>query len=563
MRFFKVLYYHIPFFICYAFNAVSMSADASFALIWLGVNSHFAFIMSMLVITGWFLLFLSSHNDTREEAPKDLQTFARKVIDIDYLKQHQDSINPNDLKRILNLTIFHYFKTTLADRLYAARKQKSQQSAQSIFNEVKAQLEDQKPVELFNKLQLKELGFAYKENLRQPYGYTHDIDTLENNLSLKSANNLFAVIKKLDQYSIRTRNETINNIQSHPNNNTVDKLVLKIEHSYTLAYQRSLLPFINAFSKINAVSNGLILLASGYLKVGINPLYLTAFACSGMACSYILTGPKILNIMQNISGYWETYLRSTSDNTKAQRSSFVFKLSLVTAALTAAASGLFAYYVLSTFLHVFTHPAILITGYCMAGVLTCIAFSGAFCLYFDSIFSILSGNKKDIYSPEDSLSSLLSKNIPSFRTILGLVILACLTGLLYYASLQQNMVWLYSTAALALLVTCLIPDARQQSIAFITLGIGLCIAICNIHQVCAIFALTLNPISIPGLVLFASVQASTMTCTFYKGFRKISQKVGSSESPATAKDLTSKAGLIIVSDETQKKTELPGRRYGQ
>ena len=258
-----------------------------------------------------------------------------------------------------------------------------------------------------------------------------------------------------------------------------------------------------------------------------------------MACSYILTGPKILSIMRNISGYWENYTRSSREATKRQHTSFVFKLSIITAAITACASGLFAYYVLSTFLHLFTHPAILITGYCVAALLTCIAFCGAFCLYFDSIFSILSSNKKDIYSPEDNFFSLFANNPITLATLKGFTILACLTGLLYLVSLQQNMALLISTTVLVALSTCLISEAREQSITFTALAIGLCIAACNIHQICIIFAITLNPISLPCLLLFASVQASTMTCTFYKGLSKctkIFEKIGGMQRPTHIAD---------------------------
>lgn len=113
MRFFEAIYnniHHIPLFICYAFNAVSVSADTSFTLIWLGVNSHFALILSILVIAGWFLLFLSSHNDTRQEAPQgqklskaDLKTFLQQAIDINYIHQsaperRQEDFNPTFFK---------------------------------------------------------------------------------------------------------------------------------------------------------------------------------------------------------------------------------------------------------------------------------------------------------------------------------------------------------------------------------------------------------------------------------------------------------------------------------
>ena len=118
--------------------------------------------------------------------------------------------------------------------------------------------------------------------------------------------------------------------------------------------------------------------------------------------------------------------RSTSDNTKAQRSSFVFKLSLVTAALTAAASGLFAYYVLSTFLRLYAsrYPDHwVLYGLCIPA-LPLVAPSA----YILIQFSVFSQATKKTYILEDSFP--LPKNIPSFRTILGLVILACLTGYL-------------------------------------------------------------------------------------------------------------------------------------
>ena len=568
MRFFEAIYnniHHIPLLICYVFNAISVSADTSFTLMWLGINSHFAMMMSLVVITGWFLLFLSSHNDTRQEDPHGqtmnetgLRTFIRNAIDIRYLHQsapnkHQDCFHTKHFSYLYCLTVFHYFKKSFADRIYLAIKQQADwQKASStvLFTETKDDLTALNPSSLIAGAAIAELGFTYEDDdafdLEQYQkecnqlinGYIH---ALQDHIKTKNPQTFLETINVLDQFSIDRRNNIVTAINdrsscdaffSHHLKNlqneeitaeekkTTLKLLLKIEHTYTLASQRSFLPFINAFSKINALSNGCILLASGFLKVGINPLYLTAFACSGIACSYILTGPKILNIMRNISGYWENYTRSTSQAARTQQSSFVFKLSLITAMVTASASALFAYYVLSTFCQLFTHPALLITGYCVAGLLTSIAFFGAFCLYFDSIFSILSSNKKDIYAPDDNCLSLFSQTSINLGTVRGIGLLSCLVGILYAVSLQHNTILLASTAMLMIMVTFLISDTREQSLAFLSLAIGLCLAACNIHQICTIFAITLNPISLPGLLIFASVQASTMTCTFYKGLNK-------------------------------------------
>jgi heme/copper-type cytochrome/quinol oxidase subunit 2 len=47
----------------YVFNAMSVSSDILPSLVWLGMNNHISFLFYILVVSGWLVMYLSSHSD--------------------------------------------------------------------------------------------------------------------------------------------------------------------------------------------------------------------------------------------------------------------------------------------------------------------------------------------------------------------------------------------------------------------------------------------------------------------------------------------------------------------
>jgi hypothetical protein len=562
----------------YVFNAMSVSSDILPSLVWLGMNNHISFLFYILVVSGWLVMYLSSHSDKSFDNKDDnyiseenLKKFIKKNLDISYLYISQQNseleIEPEHFKFLYALTIFHYFKKSFAENIYNAIEANeiySEANLKTKFENIKKDLLNLEPEKMVEECrfifddqfnhQEKDLFKEEIKNKIEKY-ITSLYKNIKNN---KKINCYYSMIKVLDQFSIDKRTSIIQGINNNEkakayfmrhlrtedNKNSVEidpkaqktilKLLLKIEHTYTLNMQRKATYWILSFGVLNAICSGVTMLAGGYAKVGLSAYYLFAFSMSGLCCSYILTSPKIYNIINNIFGHIENYSNSKSNNN--QTPSFVFFASAFISTVTAFASGIFAFFVIHNF--IISIPSLPFTSYfnilnCIIAVIT---FFGAFCLYFDSIFTILSNNKKDIYSQEDTLTNIIgnkieniAQNIFNKEFALNSTILMSSCYILYQiAKVSTNYQIIVCFTGLTLLFIDLYPQTSYKYLpGLISLLISFSISISAIHQLISIFSIGITPTSLFLLVSLGAIQTFSLACTFYKGITKFITKTNS------------------------------------
>ena len=357
------------------------------------------------------------------------------------------------------------------------------------------------------------------------------------------------MIKLLDDFSAKKRANIINAINkdemaeeffqgrlgiskiSLADKKTSLKLLLKIEHTYSLSAQRHASNYIISFSILNAICNGLTMLAGGYANVGLNISYLAIFSLSGLSCSYILTSPKIYKIINNIFGHFENYLKSPTK--KIQNPSFVFTISIIIAVVTAFSSAIFAFFVLHSFTATNIPTKFIFGANCIGAVISGITFCGAFCLYFDSIFTIISNNKKDIFSQEDSFVSIIKslyesllKKVGKFNFYVELSIATASSYLLYQIIMvnvtAMNIIFLINISLMSII---LFPKQAKEYLPLAAaLLIGFAISTSSIHQLGVIFNIPQTPIFTAMFVLIGIVQGFSLSCTFYKGLSRFIAK---------------------------------------
>ena len=549
----------LPLF--YVFNAVSVSSDIFMSLAWFGVTTKIAFILSSLVVLGWVLLYLSSHNEKKRENLDEnkielepIKQFIINQLDVQYLYASRpgkqvNEIHEDHFKFLFALTVFHYFKKSFADSVHVAilNKEKFENIADK-FNSIRDALKNIDISEIIDQTyfnyEVDSDKNAHKIDIEKET--QKFINQLKGQLKLKKKAHITSyqeLIDKLDAFSIEKRNKITDAISSDKKANAFFvgrggylealsiedkkitlKLLLKIEHTYTLKNQRNSLTFIWLFSIINSLSNGVIMLASGFAKVGFSAIKLVLFTLSGICCSYILTSPKIYSIVKSIMGYFENYCRSDNKSAQTQKTSFVFKASLLMSFITALASGLFSFYVLHNYLITLHSHALITAALYSSYFMSSITFCGAFCLYFDSIFAILSNNKKDIFSPEDSLNSILGAGT-SKQDVFILTALTISCTIIYFAAINSSYLKLGMIMALLAVPAMLSPITKKQITSFTSVLISLSITATATHQIFIILALPINMPTITILAAFSFIQSSTLACTFYKGLNKIISQV--------------------------------------
>ena len=585
----------LPLF--YVFNAVSVSSDIFLSLAWFGVTTKIAFILSSLVILGWVLLYLSSHNEKKRENLDEnkielepIKQFIINQLDVQYLYASRpgkqvNEIHEDHFKFLFALTVFHYFKKSFADSVHVAILNNEKfENIEEKFNSRREALKKIDISEIIDQtyFNYEDISDKYKHKQGIEQEIQKFINQLKGQLKLKNKNHINSyqgLIDELDAFSIAKRNKITDAISSdqkaedffknrgetlkhlsYEDKKTTLKLMLKIEHTYTLKNQRNSLTFIWLFSIINSLSNGVIMLASGFAKVGFSAIKLLLFTLSGICCSYILTSPKIYNIVKSIIGYFENYCRSDNKAAQTQKTSFIFKTSLLMSFITALASGLFAFYVLHNCLITLNSHTLITAALYSSYFMSFITFCGAFCLYFDSIFAILSNNKKDIFSPEDSLSSILGTSI-SKQDILMLAALTILSALICIVAINSSYLCLGMLMVLLAVPAMFLPITKKQITSFASVLIALSITATATHQICTILALPINMATIAILATFSFVQSTTLACTFYKGLNKITnqakktwKRIKREQTQPIQADTPSSAEELLLSQTNGKKT---------
>ena len=523
-----------------------------------------------------------------------LHTFIRANIETDYLttpsNQSSNAQIPTDhLILVYTLTAFHFFKKSLSDAATEKHELDDQQPISDWYAEMKEQFSDIENAN--NKLFTTMLPIyvttpndADKNTLQRRINYicTGYVTALSNVLQINpnkagtpqkptekrlerqktyrtmrgdvTVNSYDTLVTALDNISLYWRNQIIAAINDpdpsdedgprqrffrlrrgltiHENAQLpILQQLLKLEHTYTLREQRTALPVIRGFGLLNAVVNACLMLASGFLSIG-GSSWLGAFACAGFFSSFILTRPKVYSVVQHIIGHIMHYLQSNHDARAKQRPSLIFYTAWCLAFITASSSALFTFYSVQKYAMLFSTPILHSTVVILGYLLPVVIFVGATCLYYDAIFASLSGNKKDIYAPEDNLQRIsirLQASLcdiitePKKRLYLVLMVLSIvlLCRSIYFDQVFGTTLALLSTSVASSFVW---SDIHTWVIV-LAFAAGLGVSFASLHQVTAIWAIPSTCITRLLAGTFMGIQTTTLTCTFSSNIRQSVAKI--------------------------------------
>ena len=339
---------------------------------WLGLSFKLAAIIQAIVIIGWFALYMSSHGEKKSVQNEEnlisehtLRKFIKNNFNISYLysslnKNVTAEIDKDLFKFLYALTVFHYFKKSFAENLYRAINKKEKfNSIEDLlskeFDQISDKLKEIKATKFINyckfyfntmfdesstqsfKLEIENKINEYITGLRillctklknkDNINLIQELITTLDNFSIEKRSKIIAAINQKEKANDFFENKV--EIASNDSKATVLKLLLKMEHTYSLKGQRIASTFITAFGILNALCNGLIMLAGGYSNVGAKVAYLSIFSFSGLICSFMLTSPNIYNVIMDAVGHFENYARSKSK--KGEYPSFIILLSIIIA----------------------------------------------------------------------------------------------------------------------------------------------------------------------------------------------------------------------------------------
>lgn len=578
-KFFEFLYrnlgiVNILFPICYGFNAYAISSDTFRSLIWLGFSVKIASIIQSFVILGWLVLYLSSHGEKKSAQNEEniisettLKRFIRNNFNISYLyssltKNDTAEIDEDLFKFLYSLTVFHYFKKSFAESIYSAinKRTKFDNIDDVLSKEFDPISEKLTKIEATKSITYCKFYFNHMYSEESTQQFKNEIESnikdyiatlrfrLKKELESHSNKNILQdLINTLDKFSIEKRNKIITainqkekanaffenkvEIASDENKATVLKLLLKTEHTYSLKGQRTASAFITGFGVLNAFCNGLIMLAGGYSNVGVKVAYLSMFSFAGLICSFMLTSPNIYKVIMDAVGHFENYARSKSK--KGEYPSFIILLSVIFALPTAVASGIFAFFVLNNFAITCLPLNFIFQARCIAFFIAFVTFCGAFCLYFDSIFTTISSNKKDIYSPEDSIINLIIStknqicdNCLNTQFLLLSVAFISASYILYQSAIVSHIgIVLLQLASLTLISFLLFPKSTEKYLPVIaSAAISFALSVAVIHQIEILSQIQFS-ISVTSLLtLLGIITSYTYACTFHKGIKRFINK---------------------------------------
>ena len=238
-------------------------------------------------------------------------------------------------------------------------------------------------------------------------------------------------------------------------------------------------------------------------------------------------------------------LQSNHDARAKQRPSLIFYTAWCLAFITASSSALFTFYAVQKYAMLFSapllHSAVVILGY----LLPVVIFIGATCLYYDAIFASLSGNKKDIYAPEDNLKRISTRLQASLHRIitrpkkclflaLMLMSIILLCRSIYFDHVLGTTLALLSTSAASSFVWCDI----HTWVMILAFAAGLGVSFASLHQITAIWAIPNTYVTQLLAGTFMGIQTTTLTCTFSSNIRQSIAKVEQYMTPSPPENPT-------------------------